>query len=486
MPSSPISLPEVYPWSSRGDRGSVSSSSNDGGSQPIPVSSRPMSLRKLSLRSVHGTIHETTPPASPSSFTSASAGAGSATSSSDVVEWRAKRMNNSVNPTYFSSNNNSVESLRTTVRFSQDCRLSLIHIPRELYPHFLQPILKLVLPLQDSRKDDGGHLPTVDEEDRYYSRTESGYQPSNGSTDAGQVFVNVSITPVECSVVCAYDTAQELFQPLLNALEPERRETVVLSEDEYVVIQVDGEGFDAGQRVLELTSPLALAGVSIFFITTYFSDYILVPARNRSNVTKALQRRGFVFEKHVDAYVTTHHRTPSESQPPTPPPTITIPELQERTFNLLRQHKVNPIVSRDSELLLCAGRRSTSLTPDETMHLGLVQCLINKPDFLSVTLTDTEPPSFLLERQMLHLFGPQDTLLGNKHEVLIPITLDLRELPVESTGIVCGVAGRLCGETGGFMERSEPVDMSYLSTARAGTVMVAEDDIDRAVAALRF
>ncbi|EWC45020.1 hypothetical protein DRE_06300 [Drechslerella stenobrocha 248] len=480
--SSPNRLPDTYPWNPRSDRGSLSSSSNDAYgaiAQPIPMSRPLMSLRKLSLRSLHGTIYETTPPASPSSFNSA----GAASVSSSDVEWRAKHMNGSVDSTF---PNNSMDSLRTTVRFSQDCRLSLIHIPRDLYPHFLQPILKLVLPLQTSRKDENGHLSTVDEDDGYYSRAGNGYRSSISSADVGNVFVNVSITPVECSVVCAHEVAQKLFQPILDGLEPERRETVVVSEDEYVVIQVDGEGFDAGQRVLELTSPLALAGVSIFFITTYFSDYILVPSRNRSNVTKALQRRGFVFEKHVDAYVTTHQRTPSESQPPTPPPTITIPELQERTFSLLKQHEVVPKVSRGSELLLCAGRRSTNLTPDETMHLGLVQCLINKPDFLSVTLTDSEPPSFLLERHMLHLFGPNDTLLGNKHEILIPIVLDLRDLPVESTGIICGVAGRLCGETGGFLERTDPVDMSYLSTARAGTVMVAEDDIDRAMAVLKF
>ncbi|KAF3912907.1 hypothetical protein AA313_de0208164 [Arthrobotrys entomopaga] len=370
MPSSPSRLYEGHTWGSRSDRGSFSGSSSDGNSQPIPMIRPAMSLRKLSVRSIHGTIHETTPPASPSSFTSTSASARSVASSSDVLEWRAKR---SVNDSaYFSSNHsNSADSLRTTVRFSQDCRLCLIHIPRDLYPHFLQPILKLVLPIQDSRKNENSHLPTVDEEEeRYYSHTTNGYQHSDGSSDVGQAFVNVSITPVECSVVCAYDTAQELFQPLLDALEPERRETVVISEDEYVVIQVDGEGFDAGQRVLELTSPLAMAGV--------------------------------------------------------------------------------------------------------------------KPDFLSVTLTDTEPPSFLLERQMLHLFGPNDTLLGNKHEVLIPIMLDFRDIPVESTGIVCGVAGRLCGEHGSFLGRSDPVDMSYLSTARAGTVMVAEDDIERAMAALQF
>ena len=31
--------------------------------------------------------------------------------------------------------------------------------------------------------------------------------------------------------------------------------------EDYMVFQVDGQGLDAGQRVLELTSPLAMAGM---------------------------------------------------------------------------------------------------------------------------------------------------------------------------------------------------------------------------------
>lgn len=70
----------------------------------------------------------------------------------------------------------------------------------------------------------------------------------------------------------------------------------------------------------------------------------------------------------------------------------------------------------------------------------------------------------------------------SKDEHLVPITLDLRDLPAESTGIVCGVAGRLLGETSeGFQK---PVEMSYLSTALAGTVMVQEKELDRALDAL--
>jgi len=61
--------------------------------------------------------------------------------------------------------------------------------------------------------------------------------------------------------------------------------------------------------------------------------------------------------------------------------------------------------------------------------------------------------------------------------------LDLRDLPLEATGIVCGVAARLVGRT--RLGLLDAVEMSYLSTARAGTVMVAEGELARAMAALR-
>lgn len=110
---------------------------------------------------------------------------------------------------------------------------------------------------------------------------------------------------------------------------------------------------------------------------------------------------------------------------------------------------------------------------------------MSRPQFLSVTLTDAEPASLLLQKEMLGLFGSDDVLLGSKEDVLIPIVLDLRGLPVDSTGIVCGVAGRLVGGTSGRgYSDGGAIEMSYLSTARAGTVIVAEEDLARAVAAL--
>jgi len=93
-----------------------------------------------------------------------------------------------------------------------------------------------------------------------------------------------------------------------------------------------------------------------------------------------------------------------------------------------------------------------------------------------------ESATLLLDHTLLPNFA-EGTLLGAKDEFLTPITLDLRTLPMESTGIVCGVAGRLVGGTTAGLQ--DAVEMSYLSTARAGTVMVAEDALERALDALR-
>ncbi|TID22838.1 ACT domain-containing protein [Venturia nashicola] len=362
-----------------------------------------------------------------------------------------------------------------------DTQLTLIHIPLRLYSSFLQPILQLLLPTNigsESRPSSNG----------------------SGSTHQLQehVFINVSVTPVECSIACPRAIADSLFAPARDALSSENdRNSVVMSTDDYCVMQVEGEGLEAGQRVLELTSPLAMAGVSIFFITTYYSDYILVPQRSRAQVVSALEARGFAFEASNSSYTSqayTHRSTSSTSSfehslPGTPPP-ASISELQTRTFATLKKHSIVPTVDRSIRLIQCSARKDSSRGNSSTsdkLKLGLVRALVSHPKFLSLALTDEEDASLLLEKEMIPFFGPEDdsVLLGSSDgaEVHVPIILDLRMLPLESTGIICGVAGRLVGGTSmGFLDA---VEMSYLSTARAGTVMVAEPELDRALGALR-
>lgn len=131
----------------------------------------------------------------------------------------------------------------------QDDRLTLVHIPLDLYPFFVQPILRLLF----------NDVPAIDDHDV----VEDEPTPSQG-------FLNLSLTPVECSVVCSRQLAEKYFAPLaskFNKLAPETGSRVSISKDDFIVMQVDGQGLDAGQRVLELTSPLAMAGMYVSFVT---------------------------------------------------------------------------------------------------------------------------------------------------------------------------------------------------------------------------
>ena len=231
---------------------------------------------------------------------------------------------------------------------------------------------------------------------------------------------------------------------------------------------------------------------SIFFITTYFSDYILVPTKSRAQVIRALEDRGFAFEKKAEAYVNpaaAHHRNKSSTssisvESPISPPTTTISELQSKTFDLLKQRNIVPKVETGLRLIQCAGRRDDprSFLADEMgLQLGLTKCLIHQPRFLSLTLTEGEAASLLLEKRLISNFGSQHVLLGSKEHYLIPIMLDLEPLPLEATGIVCGVAGKLVHGSGSRPMDSANIEMSYLSTARAGTVMVEEKDLEQAM-----
>jgi len=136
----------------------------------------------------------------------------------------------------------------------KDTQLALIHIPLHLYHNFLQSILQLVLP----------------------NATRSGLKNASGAVQPPKgwpcehPFVNISITPVECSIVCSRTLASDLFVSVLNLLDPQSRDSVSITTDDFVVMQVDGEGLDAGQRVLELTSPLALAGMWVLRSETFW------------------------------------------------------------------------------------------------------------------------------------------------------------------------------------------------------------------------
>jgi cellobiose dehydrogenase (acceptor) len=177
----------------------------------------------------------------------------------------------------------------------------------------------------------------------------------------------------------------------------------------------------------------------------------------------------------------------------TPPPT-SISELQSKTFKLLARNKISPFVDPSIELVTCAGLKDSTPSASEThftegkLQLGLTRVLTSfpPPKFFSATLTDAESTSLTMEKRLLDHFpdGGDDLLLGTQGPEQMAITLDLKDLPLEITGIVCGVSSRLTDGMRGRIGR-EMFNMSYLSTSRAGHVIVYEDELEEVMDALR-
>ncbi|TFB04147.1 hypothetical protein CCMA1212_004010 [Trichoderma ghanense] len=371
---------------------------------------------------------------------------------------------------------------------------TLIHIPLDLYPTLLQPILRILLPQTQSLN---------------FSRDSTEYELEGLTTDYQHGFLNISITPIDCSVVCHSSWAKNVFEPALNALPKAISKNVSVFKDTYMILSVTSAGLDPGGRVMELSSPLAFAGIPIFFITTYYSDFILVPTKEKQKVVQALLAKGFELSENQSNFVNPSMYAPNNSssdtdcaaqqKPPGTPPPSNDDELQSRTFELLLKRNVKARIEPDLELVQCSGRETSPLANpyahrpsisrkssvdyrrswithvDTKLYTCIVSALVSQPRFLSLTLAQDDPPSLLLDKTLLPIFD--DSLVGDTEGVLIPIFLDLVNLPFESTGIVCGVAGRLVKGT----DTAESSELSYLSTARAGTVILSRVQSIRAM-----
>jgi hypothetical protein len=74
--------------------------------------------------------------------------------------------------------------------------------------------------------------------------------------------------------MCPRQLADEYFAPLVERflqVSSSTKTRLSISKDDFIAMQVYGEGLEAGQRVLELTTPLAMAGM-------YVQSPILMPS----------------------------------------------------------------------------------------------------------------------------------------------------------------------------------------------------------------
>ena len=95
-------------------------------------------------------------------------------------------------------------------------------------------------------------------------------------------FVSVTRTDAELSIVCQ----QELVP------------SEVRSEKGWRCLRVKGPlGFGMTGILASLAGPLAGSGVSIFVVSTYDTDYLMVQARDLERAVNALERAGHAVER---------------------------------------------------------------------------------------------------------------------------------------------------------------------------------------------
>lgn len=74
------------------------------------------------------------------------------------------------------------------------------------------------------------------------------YELQGLTSDGQHGFLNISITPLECSVVCHTSWAQNVFEPVLKTLPRDVAKIVSVSRESYMVLSVISAGLDAGRN----------------------------------------------------------------------------------------------------------------------------------------------------------------------------------------------------------------------------------------------
>ena len=98
----------------------------------------------------------------------------------------------------------------------------------------------------------------------------------------GGFFLSLTRTDAELSVVCAQD-----------AVPPSVR-----AEREWRCLRVKGPlGFGMTGVLASLAEPLASSGVSIFVVSTFDTDYLMVQQRDLDRAVHALERAGHRVER---------------------------------------------------------------------------------------------------------------------------------------------------------------------------------------------
>jgi hypothetical protein len=235
----------------------------------------------------------------------------------------------------------------------------------------------------------------------------------------------------------------------------------------YLSLCVDCDGStDTSLRILELTKPLSENNISLFFISSYFNDVVLIPYDLKDRVVSILRKKNFEFLDISNSYIPAWGSSPIGTEFDFEQGSR---KLELQTFETFKEEGIEPVID-SKNLLLLTGSRSSDIHSTILKTCKILSATDYIPPFFGITMANFQCslllPKSRKQRQQLGFESPY--IMGSLLDTIIPISIDLSKLEINATGIVAGLAIRL--STVGVLY--------YLSMARSAVIMIPEENIE--------
>ncbi|KAJ3145998.1 hypothetical protein HDU89_006728 [Geranomyces variabilis] len=312
---------------------------------------------------------------------------------------------------------------------------------------------------------------------------------------------------------------------------------MVICPDPFRALQVDSNGVlgNSAERINEISKPLAMAGVSILYLSTYQTDYVFVKERRMPLVISTLQASDFAFLD-VESFDFDHTPPPTPSLPYTPrtaaqsshmysAASTARPHFSDSTSSSPKHHTGAGTQQPDDTHLRNGRFLARKLVPQYTVRLvGLNREYVDQwiltvmrvilfedtmrrrgagrgvggarmgsathlPSSSSPPQSNSQPPqgrffnytadeegiSLVADAEVLAQFPEHCLNSSLSRRPLKCIQVDLADYGLDRYGIVCSMADPLA---------AAEIDLLYLSTYTTANVLVDEEDLPKAMGIL--
>lgn len=316
----------------------------------------------------------------------------------------------------------------------------------------------------------------VNHHENNFDASEASSGTSASSGDSANFFFHVAFTPNECTVICSESAASEFFTEPLKVCKKLHFGDVQLLERQFLSLQVDSDGvFNNGSRILELTRPFSENNISLYFLSSHFSDIVLIPFELKEKVIHILAQKKFEFSHSSNSYIVNEF----ESGEKLLANETSVEQQLHANFETYGS-QITPQINYNVKLLLTGSRPG-----EENNTIFKTAKLISSnrvPSYFSITRTSSSEVSLILPKSSKARaamgFGSK-FIIGSTDDILLPITVDLNTLPLDSAGIVSGLASKIIN---GIKQAPDSADnsyeMCYLSMAKSGVVMIPQENIE--------